>query len=185
MAVSVLLAVSVAACTSDDGATSVPSAAPAQPAAPVSVDPTAAETCSKVDQAALAAAFGPLLDFRPDPMVKNSVATKVTCSLVYGTPTERIPVDVEIQTGDAAAITEYFAGLRGVNGRTTKVTKVKGIGQDAYAYANGLATHLAVHDRTVFIDYAVVTGALSKVPAGIDKALQASARATLPRLTAG
>jgi hypothetical protein len=194
MAVSGVLALSLTACSSDgayqppggvDGPpTSEGAAAPAAAAAPATADATSAEACSKIDQAALVTAFGPLVDLRPDPSATNSGITKVGCSLVFGSPTERIPVDIDIRTGTPAVIADTFKGLRGVTERGAKTTKVSGVGQQAYRFANGIATHLIVLDKGVYLDYAVVTGALDKVPSGLDQAVTASAKATLPRLAA-
>ena len=59
-----------------------------------------------------------------------------------------------------------------------------GLGQDAYAYTNGIGTHLVAYDRNLYLSYAVVTGALppGKVPSGIDTAEVTSARATMAAL---
>ena len=144
-----------------------------------------ADLCAKVDQARLTATLGPVLSSKPAPGSAGGTVTQQDCSYQFGEPAARIPVEVSIQmTAPGVSIADYYQGLRRAAQANGPVTAVAGLGQDAYSYTNGIGSYLVTYDRNLYLSFAVVTGALApgEIPAGIDAAELASARATLAQL---
>src|SRR4051812_42537110 len=77
VAVSGVLALALAGCTSYTPPAPTPSGALPPPAAP-SFDPVAAEACNKVDLSAFSAILGTMVDNRPDPSQKSGDTTMVS-----------------------------------------------------------------------------------------------------------
>ncbi len=143
------------------------------------------DLCGRIDQASLSATLGKLVESKPGPVTPGGLVTQQTCALQYGEPAARIPVEVSIQLAtNGGSVADYYQGLRKVAQSNGELTPVPGLGQDAYAYTNGIGPHLVTYDRNLYLSYAVVTGALppEKVPAGIDAAEVTSARATMAAL---
>jgi hypothetical protein len=143
------------------------------------------DLCGRVDQAGLSATLGKLLASKPGPVTPGGLVTQQTCTLQYGEPAAPIPVEVSIQLAtNGGSVADYYQGLRKVAQTDGQLTAVPGLGQDAYAYTNGIGPHLVAYDRNLYLSYAVITGALppEKVPSGIDAAEVTSARATMTAL---
>jgi hypothetical protein len=182
--VSGFLALLVAGCSTS----STPSPAPAPSMSSASsgrVYQATDDLCGRVDRAGLSATLGKLLESRPGPVTPGGLVTQQTCTLQYGEPTARIPVEVSIQLAtNGGSVADYYLGLRKVTQANGPLTPVPGLGQDAYAYTNGIGPHLVAYDGNLYLSYAVITGALppGKVPSGIDAAEVTSARATMTAL---
>ncbi|WP_203816923.1 hypothetical protein [Paractinoplanes ferrugineus] len=138
------------------------------------------DLCKIIDDQALTAKFGPLIDAEKGPGRTGSGLSITRCEREYGKTGARVGVLVEANVSDTSSMQSQFDGLKkaGDSGGD-KQTDVPGLGQGAYSYDDPLTgPHLAVYDGNLYLTIAV----LSKSGPAVDDALISTAKGTMARL---
>ncbi|WP_199514291.1 hypothetical protein [Nucisporomicrobium flavum] len=153
-AAAVLLAFATAACR-DTGSTTQPttsastSSAPVHSAGPAPSATTAAhyvnrrDVCSALDHIRLTRDLGIDAGNLGQPRFSDTSTSSIaTCNHQYGGAGMRSLISLEVMTSKAGTAQAFYEGMRGAQQRSTAVTDVRGLGQQAVIYTDSPPAHI-------------------------------------------
>lgn len=168
----VLLAFGTGACRDTGGATqpasstraSASASAAAQPAPSVPSGTTAAryvnrrDACSTLDHALLTSKLGVDAGKLGKPRFNDtSTFSLAHCDHQYGPPGMRTMVSVEVMTTKEGSAQSFYEGIRAAQQKSTAVTDVPGVGQQAAVYTDpNTGPHLLVYDGNLYMSIALI-----------------------------
>ena len=114
--------------------------------------------CSALDHVSLARALGVDAGHLGQPRFSDTRASSLaTCDHQYGAAGMRSLVSLEVMTSKEGSVKGFYEGMRGAQQRSTGVTDVPGIGQQATAYTDPTTgPHLMAYDGNLYLSIALI-----------------------------
>jgi hypothetical protein len=167
----ILLAFATGACRDTNNAQPAASArtSPSAPAAAQSAsaapgDSTGArygnrrDVCSTLDHARLTGALGVDAGNLGQPRFSDTKTSSIAdCDHQYGPAGMRSLISLEVVTSKEGSVQGFYEGMRGAQQRSTTVTDVPGVGQQAAVYTDPTTgPHLLAYDGNLYLSIAVI-----------------------------
>ncbi|MEV8509664.1 hypothetical protein AB0368_33220 [Actinoplanes sp. NPDC051475] len=170
--VAVLLALGAGACR-DTGSTQPPASMQASASASTAAQSSSSaaprattaaryvnrrDICSALDGARLTQALGVDAGNLGQPRFSDTrTSSLATCSHQYGPAGMRSLISLEVMTSQEGSVQGFYEGMRGAQQRSTTVTDVPGVGQQAAAYTDPTTgPHLMAYDGNLYLSIALI-----------------------------